>query len=585
MNQFLFKNISYTEQIMNQDQAFDILTMWKNVLLTWAAGSGKTFLINRFIKYCHEHNIGVAVTASTGIAATHIGGMTIHSWSGLGIRDTLSDEDIEDLISREYLAKRFSTTAVLVIDEISMLSWDFLSLLDKLLRSARVSLDPFWWIQIILVGDFFQLPPVSRSEIEYAFEHRIWKVLGLTPCVLTTQFRQNTEGDELLSVLDAIRTGDVTPDILNILHSRDIPVLTNDHTELFTKNISVDAYNSDKLSLLETDSRTYSMHNKWWEKFVLALKKWCLAPEILVLKIWARVMFVKNNFEEWYMNGSIGHIVGFDDWMPIVELLSWESIVCSYSSWSIEENGKIKWSIEQIPLRLAWAITVHKSQWLTLDTAVMNLCDAFIPGQGYVALSRVRSLEGLILRGFNSTALEIDPKVREYDRYITRASEEVVDDLISLNRETIKDIQNETILRLGGDLIAQTIPKNKKQIEHTWKKLPSHHETLPFLLQGIPLEEISVIRQIKVSTLFSHIEKLQEEGVDIDLSNYRPEDEERLQSILRVFSEIWTLDLSPMRQFMKEAYSEDFSYDEIRHARLFLPMIQRKEITEMGEKS
>ncbi len=97
----------------------------------------------------------------------------------------------------------------------------------------------------------------------------------------------------------------------------------------------------------------------------------------------------------------------------------------------------------------------------------MNLCDAFIPGQGYVALSRVRSLEGLILRGFNSTALEIDPKVREYDRYITRASEEVVDDLISLNRETIKDIQNETILRLGGDLIAQTIPKNKKQIEHT----------------------------------------------------------------------------------------------------------------------
>lgn len=112
------------------------------------------------------------------------------------------------------------------------------------------------------MGDFFQLPPVSRGEIEYAFEHRIWKVLGLTPCVLTTQYRQDTEGDELLSVLNSIRTGNVTPDILNILHSRDIPVLTNDHTELFTKNISVDAYNSDKLSLLETDSRTYSMHNK-----------------------------------------------------------------------------------------------------------------------------------------------------------------------------------------------------------------------------------------------------------------------------------------------------------------------------------
>lgn len=146
---------------MNQDQAFQIMTMGKNVLLTGAAGSGKTFLINKFISYCREHAINIAVTASTGIAATHIGGMTIHSWSGIGIRDTLSDDDIEDLISREYLMKRFMKTSVLIIDEISMLGGNFLANLDRLLRSAFVSIEPFGGIQIILVGDFFQLPPVS----------------------------------------------------------------------------------------------------------------------------------------------------------------------------------------------------------------------------------------------------------------------------------------------------------------------------------------------------------------------------------------------------------------------------------------
>ena len=136
---------------MNQDQAFQILTMGKNVLLTGAAGSGKTFLINRFITYCREHSISVAVTASTGIAATHIGGMTIHSWSGMGIRDTLSDDDIDDLVGREYLVKRFVKTSVLIIDEISMLGGQFLATLDRLLRSAMVSLEPFGGIQIVLV--------------------------------------------------------------------------------------------------------------------------------------------------------------------------------------------------------------------------------------------------------------------------------------------------------------------------------------------------------------------------------------------------------------------------------------------------
>lgn len=177
---------------MTQEQALDILMMGHNVFLTGAAGSGKTYLINGFIRYCHEHGISVAITASTGIAATHIGGMTIHSWSGMGIRDTLTDDDIDDIVSREYLAKRFAKTSVLIIDEISMLSGGFLSNLDRLLQSARVSPLPFGGIQVVLVGDFFQLPPVSRErEVEFAFEHPAWKTWNLAICALTTQYRQS----------------------------------------------------------------------------------------------------------------------------------------------------------------------------------------------------------------------------------------------------------------------------------------------------------------------------------------------------------------------------------------------------------
>lgn len=170
-------------------------------------------------------------------------------------------------------------------------------------------------------------------------------------------------------------------------------------------------------------------------------------------------MFVKNNPDEGYMNGSIGHVVGFDEGMPIVELLDGTAIICKTSSWSIEENGKTKGAIEQIPLRLAWAITVHKSQGMTLDTAVMNLLDAFVPGQGYVALSRVRSLDGLILRGFNSMSLEVDPRVREYDATLSRTSLTVVEDLEMMSPKQIQEAQEATILRFGGTLEAKKVPK------------------------------------------------------------------------------------------------------------------------------
>ncbi len=246
---------------MTQDEAFDILAMGHNVFLTGAAGTGKTFLINRFIRHAREHAIMVAITASTGIAATHIGGMTIHSWSGMGIRDNLSHDDIDMIISREYIAKRFAKTQILIIDAISMLSGGFLDSLDRLLQSARFSPEPFGGIQVVLVGDFFQLPPVTRGgSIEFAFEHPVWRSFRLATCVLHDQYRQIQ--DPLLDILSEIRTGDISSRSRDLLSTRNIPVTTEDHTELFTKNIAVDAYNKEKLDAIGGDIFVFEMQSK-----------------------------------------------------------------------------------------------------------------------------------------------------------------------------------------------------------------------------------------------------------------------------------------------------------------------------------
>jgi PIF1-like helicase/Helix-turn-helix domain len=601
---------------MNQDEAFDILAMGQNVFLTWAAGSGKTYLVNRFVTHCKEHGIGIAITASTGIAATHIGGMTIHSWSGLGIRDILSDEDIDTIISREYIVKRFAKTSVLIIDEISMLSWGFLSNLDRLLRSARVSMDPFGGMQVVLVGDFFQLPPVSRdsSYVEFAFEHSIWREARLIPCVLTTQYRQGVESrkwkvesggirhregrsdpvfpeawiatssttesgellamtehegasqDPLLSILNEIRSGKITTRSLALLESRHIPVVTQDHTELFTRNVSVDAYNKWKLDSIAGDIFIFDMHSKGSLPLIEALKKWCLAPETLVLKIGARVMFVKNNFEAWYANGSIGHVTGRYEWLPIVELPSGEKIIVDYASWAVEEHGRIKAEIAQVPLRLAWAITIHKSQGMTLDSAVMDLSDAFVAGQWYVALSRVRSLEWLILKWLNHRALEIDLRVRDYDELLSMASDRARERLVSMSGGEKKEKMTNTIIRL--DWVLEKIDLSVKVKK--WSKTATHEETYTLLQMWLTLEEISVKRTLKISTIYAHVEKLLEEGKSIDLSKIRPSDEDRLSQILDAFTVLSTESLSPVREYLFEKYGDEYDYDEVRLARLFL---------------
>ena len=183
---------------MTQAETLKILKMGENIFLTGAAGSGKTHVLKEYIKFLKEHEIGVAVTASTGIAATHLKGVTIHSWSGIGIRDTLSDREIDEMEQQSYLWKRFEKTNVLIIDEISMLSATTLNLIDRVAKNFKRNNKPFGGMQVIFSGDFFQLPPVmksnpngSESTKRFAFAAKARKQLDLTTCYLHTQHRQS----------------------------------------------------------------------------------------------------------------------------------------------------------------------------------------------------------------------------------------------------------------------------------------------------------------------------------------------------------------------------------------------------------
>ncbi len=413
---------------MTQDEALAILKTGLNVFLTGEPGSGKTHTINRYVAWLRERGVEPAVTASTGIAATHINGMTIHSWSGIGIKREVSDYDIEMIQSREKTATRIVGAKVLIIDEISMLDAATLESVDRVLRTLRRKPlqpeEPFGGMQVIFVGDFFQLPPVSkREEVKFSFESSAWKEANPVICYLSEQHRQ--EDGDFLDLLSAMRRGAFSAAHRTRLQSR-VGIVSKQTvaTQLYTHNENVDRINTQSLGKIEGASHVFHMTTRGAKALVESLKAQCLSPETLELKEGASVMFTRNNFDEGYVNGTLGTITGFTSLgAPIVKTRGGATITAEQAEWAIQDGNKILAKITQVPLRLAWAITVHKSQGMSLDAAIIDLSQAFEFGQGYVAISRVRTLAGLFLEGFNERALELHPKVAAADRHFRAYSD------------------------------------------------------------------------------------------------------------------------------------------------------------------
>ncbi len=409
---------------MDQALALEILHNGHNVLLTGPAGAGKTFVLNQFIRQAKADGKHVSVTATTGLAATHIGGNTIHAWSGIGVSDELQ-EDFED-----YLLKSrrdiIETTDVLVIDEISMLHDYRLDMVDTVARTVRDDPRPFGGIQVVLCGDFFQLPPVNRDDSRqggFVTNSSAWQELDLVICYLNEQHRQ--DDPVFLEILNALRSGDIRRRHAEALMERIDTHLEDDNiTELHTTNIDVESINHGRLNELKDKTYYYDMVTTGSENYVASLKRSCLAMERLALKPGALVMAIKNSSERKYVNGSLGVVVGFEKGTdyPVVEFRNGKTVTMKPDSWELRDGDKKRAGLSQIPLRLAWAITVHKSQGMTLDAARIDLRKAFVEGMGYVALSRVKRLESLSLLGINRMALKVSSEALAIDGELRKRS-------------------------------------------------------------------------------------------------------------------------------------------------------------------
>ena len=589
---------------MRQSSALDILKTGQNVFLTGSAGSGKTYTLNQYIDYLRARRVPVAVTASTGIAATHMNGTTIHSWSGIGIKDELTDRDLSNLSRKQFLADRLKDTAVLIIDEISMLHAKQINLVSQVLKHVRKNDKAFGGIQVVVAGDFFQLPPIgSKGESnreKFAFMSEAWLDAKFHICYLSEQHRQVSEaangGLDLDDILNQIRRQEVTFEAITALEATFDQNVDIKRTRLYTHNLNVNSINDKELAALDGEMMRFTATSTGDSKLVETLKKTVRTQDDLVLKVGAKVMFIKNNTELGVSNGTMGELIGFaavkinddkdnsDDLieddsestendadknikgkgkkttkdkdkpkvkkpstqkMPVVRLNSGREVIAEPEEWIIEdETGDVLASYEQVPLCLAWAITIHKSQGMTLDAAEIDLSRTFELGQGYVALSRLKSLAGLQLLGMNDMSLQLDPLARGADKRFLVLSDEADANYAMLDEESMTQAHEKFILKSGGTLSKSVIDAyanlQKKRREQHQAQIDKKQKlgnqvsdksdstllaTRILLEESLSIAEISQARQLSQSTIMRHIGDLKSQDPSLACDHLRPEDE------------------------------------------------------------
>jgi ATP-dependent DNA helicase PIF1 len=415
----------YLSLSKSQREAVDKIEEGSNVFITGPAGTGKSYLLT-FLKEEYMGK-GLHITASTGIAAINVGGSTLHSWAGLGLGNIPLSEMLKWIFSARgsRLRRKIKQAKMLAIDEISMISAELFDLFNKYLQNIRENDKPFGGLQLILFGDFLQLPPVVREgELNFCFESNAWEKGGFKKIMLTEVFRQ--EDKRFIELLDNIRFGKIVDQDIALLKSRFQVKNENSiikPTILSTHNAIVAQINSEKLKELPAMERKFYAEYSGDEKKIEFLKANSIAQDKLSLKVGAQVMMLKNTYKtSGIINGSIGIIRKFSlkkDY-PIVEFSNGEILTITPETWPLEKYDEAKKTVvveaemKQIPLLLAWAVTIHKSQGMTLEKAECDLASAFAEGQIYVALSRVRSLDGLFIKSFNVNRIKANKKVVEF---------------------------------------------------------------------------------------------------------------------------------------------------------------------------
>ena len=574
---------------MKQNTALNILKSGKNVFITGSAGTGKTYLLNLYTQYLKERRVYPTVVAPTGIAASHLGGQTIHSFFALGIRENIDEGYVEFLMDKKYLQTRFKKLKLLIIDEISMVSPELFSAMDLVLRGFKGTDAPFGGVQVVISGDFFQLPPVSKTpkEKRFAWQSPSWKALELQTCYLEEKFRQ--DDSRLIDVLDDIRAGNISETTNKALEARMDVSLSDEGkiTQLYTHNADVDRINLAELDKLEGEEKLYVYESKGSEKNIDKIFKSSLVLEELRLKKGALVIFIKNNTEEGYVNGTTGIVQSFSpiDKMPIVITTEGKKIKLEPEDWSLEnDSGKVTATVSQVPLRLAWAITIHKSQGMTLDAAQIDLSKTFEVGQGYVALSRIKRIEGLSLLGLNPMALRVDPLILHIDERIKMASVKAREALESLSDEAFTSVCEKHISRMGGVVEKEKIEEEVANIKagkpsHSAYVTPTHTKTKNLIAKSDTLVKLAINRKLAKGTIIQHLLLIKEEEPEIDLSKYKPSDElfDALESVVlklmtKKLAEHFTEDGKLRLKPVFEALDGQMGYDDIKLCMLYMDL-------------
>ena len=438
----------------DQVHATEVAIGGRSVFLTGGAGTGKSFLLRYIIselrkKYTGEGN--VAVTAPTGIAAQHVGGVTIHSWSGMGLGKGRVEQIVERVAKSGPATRRWNDARVLVIDEVSMLDSELFSALDGIgRRTRRNETEPFGGVQLVCVGDFFQLPPVDLGEYGkgFAFQSYAWGRVGLSPnqpgCLLLKQSIRQSGDSKFASLLDGLRHGNLSTaakDALDACHVRCKPPPSDNivPTKLYCTNRNVDDENLRRLKALPGTIEQIPAKDDWRGTPNSDARRQCEdkaaknnAPPLFACKVGAQVVLLKNMPEYGLVNGSRGVVESFERRKvttqrenvvikdAVVPVITFENgikrSIEPVSQWYPANTSSAALVRTQVPLKLAWALTVHKSQGMTLSRVEVQLANAFEYGQAYVALSRATDLQGLWLRGppLEKGAVKAHPDVKKF---------------------------------------------------------------------------------------------------------------------------------------------------------------------------
>lgn len=395
-----------------QEKALKLLeTKTDNIFLTGRAGTGKSFLIRYFLKNKDPQTF--PVVASTGAAAIVVGGRTFHSFFGLGIMEGGFQKTVDRALKDRRVVKRLRKIIGFILDEISMVPGPALKAAETICRLARKNHLPWGGTRVVAVGDFAQLPPVTRAteEREWAFLDESWQKSDFVPLLLETVMR--SEDKDYVHILNLVRDGTVNADVKSYLDSRTNPNPGKiNATHLFPHREKAEKFNLERLSEIKKQPHQFPTAYSGNDRFVEQLKKQAPIPEILQIKESAMVMLRMNDPYLKYVNGSLGTVLKIKDDSLEIRLKNGRSIDIEPARFSmLDANGNEVATATNFPITLAYGSTIHKAQGATLDGMVCDLRRLWEPGQAYVALSRLRRGDDLVLTGWDESSIRVDPEV------------------------------------------------------------------------------------------------------------------------------------------------------------------------------